>query len=361
MSKISRSLQVLVVLPFVAVLVYQIWFSARIFESESRFVVRRIGEDMSISPLGIPLWASGGHSQHDDAVLLREYLTSPNILEKIEDTMALKAHFSQYGLDILHYFPKEPSKEGFIKAFRRMVQVTILPDSGVVRLRVQAYTPEMAEKLTRFITQEGEQFVNRVSEELANEQINFVREEVSRAERHLRGIRQELASFKNEHAILDPEKQSASAISLVAALESKLVDAKAESIRLSSFLKGDAPEVIANQQQIDSLKQQILEERSKLTGATDNNLNKILEEYNTLHLDAEFALEAYKGAYSSMEVARLEASRKLKHFVTLSSTGLPEAPVHPRILHTSASSFIVLLLVYGIFHLVRATILDHKQ
>ena len=361
MPKISRSFYVLVALPFAAVLIYQIWFAARIFESESRLVVRRIGEDMSISPLGIPLLASGGHSQHEDAIILREYLHSPNILDKIEDAMALQAHFSEYGLDILRYFPREPSKEEFIKAYRRMVQVTILPNSGVVSLRVQAYNPEMAEKLTRFITQEGEKFVNRVSEELANEQINFVRNEVSRAESHLRDIRQKLASFKNEHAILDPEKQSASAISLVAALESKLVDAKAESIRLSSFLKSDAQEVVANQQQINSLEQQILEERSKLTGAMDNTLNKILEEYNALHLEAEFALEAYKGAYSSMEVARLEASRKLKHFVILSSTGLPEAPVLPRIPHTSSSSLIVLLLVYGIFHLVRATILDHKQ
>jgi capsular polysaccharide transport system permease protein len=358
--KIPKSFQVFVIIPFAGVLFYQIALAARIFESESRFVIRRMGENAGVSQLGIPLLGAGGASNKDDAVILKEYLTSPNILEKLDQPFGLRKHYLGFGKDFLRYFSPNATKEEFLKAYRQMVQVDVLPESSVVRLKVQAYNPETAEALASAIAKEGEGFVNRISEELANEQINFVRNEVKRAEEKLREIRQNLASFKNDHAILDPEKQSASAISLVAAMESKLVDAKAERIRLLSYLKEDAQEVISNHQQIDSLEQQIEEERSKLTGTTDNTLNKVLEAHNALQLDAEFALEAYKAAYTSLEAARLEASRKLKHFVTLSSTGLPESPVHPRFLYASASSLIILLLLYGVFHLIRATILDHK-
>jgi capsular polysaccharide transport system permease protein len=263
-------------------------------------------------------------------------------------------------MDLLRHFPKNPSKEELLKAYRKMVSVQVLPEGGVVLLTVQAYDPETAQKLAGLITKEGEKFINRISEELANEQIDFVRKEVERAEVQLREVRQKLATFKNENAILDPEKQSETAIGLIAHLQGKLVEAKAEKIRLLSLLQENHPDVVANQQQIQALTQQIEEEKSLLTGSQDNTLNKVLHEYFELQLDSEFALEAYKAAFTSLETARLEASRNLKHFVTLSSTGLPEDPSHPRILYSLVSSLLVILLLYGIFHLIRATVLDHK-
>ena len=55
-------------------------------------------------------------------------------------------------------------------------------------------------------------------------------------------------------------------------------------------------------------------------------------------MDADFALEAYKAGFSSLEMARLDASRKLKHFVMVSTSGLPEDPAHPRVLYNPTYS-----------------------
>ena len=63
-----------------------------------------------------------------------------------------------------------------------MVGVQVLPESGVIPFTVKAYDPETAQQLANLITQEGEQFINRISEELANEQIDLARKEVDRAE-----------------------------------------------------------------------------------------------------------------------------------------------------------------------------------
>lgn len=358
--KISRSVLRYVLLPFILVAIYQLFFAARIYESESRFVVRQIGDDLGMDSVGLTLLGTSGSSLQEDAILLREYLNSPNLLETLQAQIDLRQHYSKFGRDFFRYFPENASKELFLKTFRKRVQVDILPEGGVIRLVVQAYDAETAEKLAKLITSEGEQFVNRVSEDLANEQINFVKREVQRAEDHLRKVRQELAKFQNEHAILDPERESEIAISLVASLQSQLVDAKAERIRLQSSLAGTAPEIIEKNQMIEALEQQILEEKSKLTGSKGGTLNQLLRQFSELKLNSEFALEAYKAAFASLETARLEASRKLKHFVTLSAIGLPEEPAHPKLLYSLLSSFLVILLIFGVFNLVRATILDHK-
>ena len=358
--KVSRNIQLYVLLPFLLVVVYQLFFAARIYESESRFVVRQIGDDLGMDNMGLKLLGTSTSSGQEDAILLRQYLTSPNLLYTLQEQIDLQGHYGKFGRDFLRYFPKNASKEFFLKTFRKRVQVDILPEGGVIRLVVQAYDSKTAEELANLITIEGEKFVNRVSEELANEQIDFVKREVHRAEDHLRDVRQELAKFQNQHAILDPERESEIAITLVASLQSQLVEAKAERIRLQSSLAEDAPEIIAINQQIQALEQQILEEKSKLTGSKGDTLNDLLRQFRELKLNSEFALEAYKAAFASLETARLEASRKLKHFVTLSSTGLPEVPAHPRLVYSLLSSFLVILLLFGLFHLIRATILDHK-
>jgi len=358
--KVSRSVQLYILLPFLFVVIYQVFFAVRIYESESRFIVRKIGDDLGMESMGLSLLGASSAGGMEDAIILREYLSSPNLLDKLQEKIDLRSHYARYGQDFLRYFPENASKEFFLRTFRKRVQVNILPEGGVVRLVVQAYDAKTADQLAQLITLEGEQFVNRVSEELANEQIDFVRQEVQRAEDHLREIRQELALFQNKHAILDPERESEIAISLVASLQSQLVEAKAERIRLLSSLAEGAPEIIEKNQLVEALEQQIEEEKSKLTGSKGDTLNVLLRQFSELKLNSEFALEAYKAAFVSLETARLEASRKLKHFVTLSSTGLPEVPTHPRMLYSLLSSLLIILLVFGVFNLIRATILDHK-
>ena len=71
-------------------------------------------------------------------------------------------------------------------------------------------------------------------------------------------------------------------------------------------------------------------------------------------------MESYKAGFASLEKARLDASRKLKHFVVLSSTGLPEEPAYPRVLYNLITALVVILLLYGIIRLVVATIQDHR-
>ena len=85
-----------------------------------------------------------------------------------------------------------------------------------------------------------------------------------------------------------------------------------------------------------------------------------MAQYKELQIEADFALEAYKAGFSSLEKARLDASRKLKHFVMVSTSGLPEDAVYPRILYNLLTALVLLFLFYGVIRLVIATIQDHR-
>ncbi len=349
-----------VVLPLVLVLVYQLFMASRLYEAETRFIVKQAGEELGGLDLGLGLLSSAPSTSREDAGLAQEYIHSPNLLKILQQKLSLRTHFQDFGADFLRFFSKDASKEDFLKRYRKMVRAKIDPENNVVIVTVHAYSPDMAQKLAEAITLEGELFINKISEQMAHEQVDFVKKEVARAEGRLREVRQQLLKFQNAQSVLNPESQSEVAIGLIAGLEEKLVQAKAERFRLLSFMKEASQEVVANQQQIVSLEKQILEEKTRLTGAGDQTLNRKLADYKELELDVEFALEAFKAAYASLEKARLDASRKLKNFVIISSTGLPEEPTYPRVLYNLVTALVIILLLYGIIRLLVATILDHR-
>ena len=349
-----------ILVPWLLICVHQMFMASRLYEAESRFVVKQMGENASPLDFGIGLLGGALFTSMEDAGLVQEYIQSPNLLEKLQEQLDLRGHFEGFGADFLNYFPKDASKEDFLARYRKMVKVKIDPETNVLVLTVLAYDPATAQSMADEISREGERFVNKVSEDMAREQVDFVKKEVDRSELRLREVRQKLLRFQDAQSLLDPEHQSETVIGLIAGLEAKLVEAKAERLRLLSFLKENTPEVVTNQQQISSLEQQVLEEKSRLTGADHETLNRKLTEFKELQLEVEFALEAYKAGFASLEKARLDASRKLKHFVMLSSTGLPEEAAYPRVVYNLITALVVILLLYGIVRLVWATIQDHR-
>ena len=356
----NKELLFAVLLPLGLFAFYQIFLAARIYEAQGCFVVKQSGEELGGVGLGLGLLGGSPSSSREDAALAVEFIHSPNLLSTLQEQLDLRSHYQQFGADILRYFPDDASKEDFLERYRKMVQAKIDPENNVVVLTVHAYEPKVAQDLAAAITREGEAFINRISEEMAREQVAFVEVEVNFAESRLKEVRQQLLEFQDAQRVLDPEHVSEAAAGLIVGLEEKLVQARAEQIRLRSFMKEDAPEVVANLQQVHSLEEQIVQEKAGLTGAGAEKLNRTLAQYKELQLDAEFALEAYKAGFASLEKARLDSSRKLKHFVMISSTGLPEDPAYPRVFYNLVTALVVLLLLYGVIRLVIATVQDHR-
>ena len=150
-------------LPLLLFACYQILFASRLYEAESRFVVKQMGENVAPLDFGIGLLGGVPSTSMEDAGLVKEYIQSPNLLNRLQEQMNLREHFKSFGIDYLNYFPKSASSEDFLKRYRRMVKVKIDPDTNVLVLTALAYDPQTAKLLAESISREGEQFVNKIS------------------------------------------------------------------------------------------------------------------------------------------------------------------------------------------------------
>ena len=113
--------------------------------------------------------------------------------------------------------------------------------------------------------------------------------------------------------------------------------------------------------QIKAVEKQIKTEKARLTGSKDQSLNKTVEEYQRLQLEADFMQEAYKSALIGLEKGRVEATRILKKVLVLQSATLPEYPLRPRRLYNIATFLIGALLLAGLIHLLVAIVRDHRD
>ncbi|HIA3105639.1 hypothetical protein [Escherichia coli] len=122
-----------------------------------------------------------------------------------------------------------------------------------------------------------------------------------------------------------------------------------------------APGVISVQSRVDALTRQLEQERAKLTGLDKDAMNEINAGYLDVQTQATLAADLYKTSLISLEQARVEAYRKLKHLLVISQPSLAQDAEYPRRLYNLATVGVLLFLLYGLFVMSLATLREHQD
>jgi len=360
----ARNLRIGVILvPWVLAALYLIVFASDRYVVESIVAVRQNGGESSIGiNLNSLLGSSVGSTQEDEQ-LLRAHVLSMDMLRKLDEELDLRTAFSAPRADFVFRLAADATQEEFLAYYRKRVDVEVDHDSGLVSIRTQAFTPELAEALNRGILKISEQFINESSHRLAREQMSFAQSELEKARGDVTKARDRLLAFQNEHGILDPMAQVAGASGLTVQLQAQLARQEAELKGLLSYLNENAPQVQTLRAAIAGTRAQLEAEsrRGISVSGADNGLNVLAGNYQQLLGELEFAQDAYKLALAGVESARVEATRKLKSLILVDSPRLPEAAQYPRRAYTLFALFVALGLLYGIVRLIVATIEDHLE
>ena len=86
-----------------------------------------------------------------------------------------------------------------------------------------------------------------------------------------------------------------------------------------------------------------------------------MADFEELKAQVHFATDLYKLSLTSLEKARLEASRKLKKLVVISTPRLAQDALYPRKIYLSITSFILLNILFGIGVLIHSIVREHRE
>jgi len=348
----------MVVLPIFLVSFYYLFIASDKYVSEAKITIKQTGQPPT--SFNIPLFGIGNPVSREDAMYLKAYILSYDMLDYLDKKLNLKKMYQSKDIDFISRLSSDATHEEFLKYYQKhIVKISYDDISSILTIQVFAFKPEDAKMIAEAILEQCERYINGISHKIAREQMNFIEQELAYANQKMQNAKNTLLKFQNTYKVLDPTQEAQASASLVAQLEVQLAQQEAQLRNLLTYLNEDSFQVQALKNQIKSLKEQIEKEKSKMIGG-DRKLNKLLAQYLELKLNVDFATDVYKATLSAFEVTRVEASRKLKNLVIISSPNLPDEALYPKRAYNIALASLLILLFYGITKLVIGVIKEHR-
>lgn len=329
------------------------------YVSRAELVVKQ-ADQIKMLPDALSMLGLGGNN-HQDVLLIQDYLKSADLLNKLDKELGLKAHYQSHKVDYFSRLPNNVSREEFLKYYREHLTLRLDDISGVLTIELQVFDPVYGQKVVGVMLKESERFINKLGHQVALEQLAFVEKEVDRAYQRVQDEKAKVLEFQNTHHLISPESTSTARMGVVSQIEAQLAQQQAQLKQLQSYMKATAPAVVSMQARVDALTEQLAQEQARLTGADKNAMNEVTASYMDVQTQATLAADLYKTGLISLEQARIEAYRKLKHLLIISQPTLAEDAEYPRRLYNLATIGVLLCLLYGLIVMGLATLREHQD
>lgn len=353
----------MVVLPMVLAAVYYAVFSIDRYVSYAQVVVRQDGNHQGAQVPGLAALLTGANpASREETLYLREYITSMDMMLLLEDRLHWIESYATQRHDIFFLLDRDAPREELLKYYQRMVSAHYDETTGLLRVEVQGFTPEISEKMLRTILQESEHFVNEVSHDMAREQMKFAQSELENARKTYSERKNQLINFQNDNKVLDGANTAKSRAMIVAELEAQYTKEQASLTEIGFKLRADSPQARQQKQRVEAIQQQLSKEKRLLVSSPQGSqLNVVASRYQQLTLDAGIAEETYKASVAALDNARVEASKKIRTLVTVVSPNAPQLAIYPERWYNLATILLGLLMLYGITRFILASIEDHRD
>lgn len=356
-----HSFALMVVLPTLLVLAYQLLLASPQYVSRTQYLIRGIeAERPSPGGLGALLGATTENSARE-AGAIKDYLLSPDAIT------ALKAR----GVDIVAMFarsdadwfsrlrPARPRAETLLDYYRSMVSVEYDKEEGMTRVAARAFAPKQAQQLAASLVSLGEQRVNTFNQRALKTAMELAQEDVIRGEDELARIQGELTGFRDFTGEIDPARNSEGENQQLRLLEAQLARERAELASMGRFLTAGSPQLQLQQSRVAALESEAGQMRAKMTGSP-KALSRRLAAYEELKLRQDFAAKSLQEARAGLVRAREQAGKQRLFFVEVTRPNLPEKPAYPRPWRNALALFVALSVAYGIGWLIIAGVREHR-
>lgn len=340
---------------------YWLFIASDRYVSTAHVIIQRTdlagGQAMDFSSI-----LGGASGSRADQLLLRDYLLSVDMLRKVDAELKLRDHYSSTKRDPLsRMWFKDASIEWFHHHYLSRVSVDFDDYAGVLIVKAQAYDPATAHAITTMLVREGERFMNAMVHSMAQDQVTFLERQVDALNGRAMHARRAVLNYQDMKGLVSPQATAESIAGIVAKLNAQRTELETQRSALQAYLVPDHPNIVQLNQQIAAIAKQVSQEQAKLTSPNGKTLNRTIEEFQRLEMEAVFAQDVYKTALVALEKGRVEATRTIKKVSVLQAPTQPEYPMEPRRLYNTLVFMLVAMLLAGVTHLLAAIVRDHKD
>lgn len=361
-------LSIFVLVPSLVFAAYLAFYATDRYQTEMRFVVRGATQPLSgAHEEGLGTRSSGAAliyiDSNQEAYIIANYIRSRAILDDSRGKLDFKNIFSAPEIDYWSRLKTDASEKELSDYWAQMVSADVDAVSGVVTVKVQAFSPENTIALAKAVLKQSEHLVNQMTEKLREDSIVLARKELDRAAAQVANAKLALYDFRSKEAIVDADKSAKSIFESIATLRDQRLGAETELLTSLTTLSRDAPTVIRIKEGITSINKQIEMLENELTGplgAHPTTASQAIEAYDELKLDSDIADDRIAMAEDMLAAARNDFQAHHVYVDTFVPPALPQQPVYPRALFESLIFFGKLLVIWAIVALCVRAIREHS-
>lgn len=354
---LRRRALLLIGLPLLLVALYKMLLGPPLFEARTSFAIMTAApQSGAMSAAGL-LGGGAGGAGLSDAYRIREYLLSREAMQQMERRYGFLTHFRQTAIDPLQR-PLDLPLLGIDahSFYKRRLAISVDMREGIVRLDVEATTPQQAERFANGLLALARERTQQISEQLNADQFGALQKDVAIAQDQMRQASANVAGIQRRRAVLDPQQSAAGIYQLIGNLEVMLAEAQSERTGLAVNGLSESPLLPRLDAKIAALKRQIAEQRGRLVGgagaATVQNAAVELELANSQRKLTETGLEA---VLRTFEAAKLRSIEERRYLVVISAPVLPEKVQAQRLANTLLLTLAGLLLLAGLVSTLRSS------
>lgn len=358
----------MVILPFVASVIYFAFIATDEYTAEARFAVRSMADSGGSSDGGSEGGSSGSGgggllsmaAATQDAYVVTSFINSSEVLSRIGKTIDYRAMFARSDADFLSRFDKGGSNEEFLKYWSNQVTSYIDGPSGIITLKVRTFSPQDSVTLATAILSESEGLINELSQRAKNDIIRGAQANVEKTAAAYNETLAALNQFQNQSGLLSPEMQAAQTGQLLTQLMAQKLDLESRQFVMKQSSAEESPAYQQMTLASQSLDQQIEKLREKLTGSQDQAISQFIVKYSVLDTNRMVAEKFYEAARNNYNTAVVEALRKALYVSVFVQPTLPEEALYPRRISSPLIILLGLIVLWSTLSLAWASVEDHR-
>lgn len=327
---LAASFGLCVGLPVLLMTAYLYLVAADQYASTVGFTVRTEESGSAMDILGGLTKLSSASSSDTD--ILYKFIQSQEMVSALDGTLDMHRIYGKPGNDPVFRLDEGASIEEMVAYWKQMVRVYYDPGIGLMEIEVRAFDPEDARAVARELFARSMERINQLSAVARSDMMRYAREELDAAVARLKEARQALTQFRNENQMVDPEADIQGQMGLLNSLNAQLAEALIDLDILIETARDTDPRVEQTRRRIAVIEKRIAEERDKMGGggAGVTDYARLVDQFEELRVDLEFAEKTYVSALSAYDGAVAEARRQSRYLAAYVEPTLAQTPLYPQ-------------------------------
>ncbi|KQW54772.1 hypothetical protein [Ensifer sp. Root127] len=321
------------VLPMIGSIFYYVFWATPGYVSEVRFIVRSSVPLLSRDRYSSDAVEPKAKIVQDTAVLLN-YLASPAIIQDLRAELDMHTVYGRGDIDVFSRLATDATRDEILEYWKKRSAAHVSPKSGIVELKITAFTPEDAHNLAELVLKLAERRVNQLSSGMWGGLLATTQRDVDNATNEVSDLRGRLRDTQNQTGVFDIELSAETIISVLTNVEASIAEVKSRRLALSQTVGPGSPQLSDLDRRLMGLEEQARELRSRTAGASRDggeNLADFSSVFDKLKLDLQMAESKLKLAIEDLEKVKLVSTLQLVYVDSFTEPTLPDNSSYPNV------------------------------